>query len=352
MVDLARARGAAVVDLDLDGRLDLVSVVRREPVRVWQNGGLADGGQAGHWLGIDLEQPGPNRDAIGAWLAVRVGDRVLRARADRRGRARQRDARADPRRARAGDHGRGPGDLAGRDGGPWRPIEADRYVTIRRDAPGGGDVAALTARLAPVDAARLRPSGRHAGGPRLALPRAPGRPARADGRPRVRPGRGLRRPRAQRQPVVADRLRPALRGGGPRRRPGRRAGDPRRQRVRRGGARGAAADAGRPAPGPQPAVPAARSVPTVARGARRRGGRRRSADRDRRLEDVRRPIRARRAELPGRHGPGPGRGRRVGRERDGPVHRPGRRPAGRSTTSTRSRRWRRRPARRRPASCG
>ena len=151
MVDMARARGAAVVDLDLDGRLDLVSVVRREPVRVWHNEGLADGRQAGHWLGVDLEQPGPNRDAIGAWLSREVRRPGGSARADRRRRARQRDAWPDPRRARDRDHGRGPGDLAGRDGGPvathrGRPI-CDHPT---RDG-GGGDVGAVTARLAGVE---------------------------------------------------------------------------------------------------------------------------------------------------------------------------------------------------------
>ena len=30
----------------------------------------------GNWLGLRLEQGGPNRDAVGAWLEVRAGDRV------------------------------------------------------------------------------------------------------------------------------------------------------------------------------------------------------------------------------------------------------------------------------------
>ena len=29
----------------------------------------------GHWLGLRVTQPGPNRDAIGAWVEVQVGDR-------------------------------------------------------------------------------------------------------------------------------------------------------------------------------------------------------------------------------------------------------------------------------------
>ena len=55
LVDFARGRGAALVDLDLDGMLDLVEVVRREPVRVWHNVGLgsADAPEAiGNWVAL------------------------------------------------------------------------------------------------------------------------------------------------------------------------------------------------------------------------------------------------------------------------------------------------------------
>jgi hypothetical protein len=32
----------------------------------------------GHWVALRAQRPGPNRDAIGAWLEVRVGDVVQR----------------------------------------------------------------------------------------------------------------------------------------------------------------------------------------------------------------------------------------------------------------------------------
>ena len=32
----------------------------------------------GNWLGVRLDQEGPNRDAIGAWIEVRIGDRIDR----------------------------------------------------------------------------------------------------------------------------------------------------------------------------------------------------------------------------------------------------------------------------------
>ena len=75
-----RGRGAAIVDLNLDGLLDLVIVNRVAPATIWRNagsGGATAPAPMGHWLGIRLEQPAPNVDAIGAWIEVKVGDQVL-----------------------------------------------------------------------------------------------------------------------------------------------------------------------------------------------------------------------------------------------------------------------------------
>jgi hypothetical protein len=74
VLSLGRSRGAAVVDLNRDGLVDLVEVVRGEPVRVWRNvgGGTAEAPAAmGHWLEVRLRQPGANSAAVGAWLDVR-----------------------------------------------------------------------------------------------------------------------------------------------------------------------------------------------------------------------------------------------------------------------------------------
>jgi hypothetical protein len=70
-----RGRGAALVDLDLDGRLDLVESFYGAPARVWHNAGPAGAGQAAsaHWLALRLRQAAPNRDAIGAVVEVRSG---------------------------------------------------------------------------------------------------------------------------------------------------------------------------------------------------------------------------------------------------------------------------------------
>lgn len=81
IVDYRRARGAAVVDLNLDGMLDVVVVHRRENVTLWRNAGQGDAARPeamGHWIELRVRQPGaPNLDAIGAWVEVRIGDRVV-----------------------------------------------------------------------------------------------------------------------------------------------------------------------------------------------------------------------------------------------------------------------------------
>ncbi len=81
IVDPERGRGAALADFNADGLLDLVQVDLDAPVRVWRNVGAGTGSDPvamGHWLGLGVRQPGPNRDAIGAILEVRVGEALQR----------------------------------------------------------------------------------------------------------------------------------------------------------------------------------------------------------------------------------------------------------------------------------
>ena len=69
-----RARGAAVVDLNGDGLLDLVVINRRAPMELWQNRSTG----TGNWLAVDLVQPGANARAVGAFVELRLPDgRVL-----------------------------------------------------------------------------------------------------------------------------------------------------------------------------------------------------------------------------------------------------------------------------------
>ncbi len=68
------SRGGMVVDLNLDGLMDLVVVNRRSSAQVWRN----VSNDLGHWLQVKLEQGGPNRDGIGAWIEVKRGGVVTR----------------------------------------------------------------------------------------------------------------------------------------------------------------------------------------------------------------------------------------------------------------------------------
>ena len=81
IVEYDRGRGAALADFNLDGLLDMVEVHYGAPARVWLNAGSATSGQPaqmGHWLALRPVQTGPNVDAVGAWIEVRVGDLTLR----------------------------------------------------------------------------------------------------------------------------------------------------------------------------------------------------------------------------------------------------------------------------------
>jgi len=73
-----RARGAAVIDLNMDGMLDLVVVNRNAPVTLYRNLGTrtAWGTDApmGNWVEVELFQEGANRNAIGAQISVKAGN--------------------------------------------------------------------------------------------------------------------------------------------------------------------------------------------------------------------------------------------------------------------------------------
>ena len=71
LASTARGRGAALVDLNFDGLLDVVVVNRRAPMEINENLGPAPG----HWLGLDARQAAPNTRLVGSFIELRAGGR-------------------------------------------------------------------------------------------------------------------------------------------------------------------------------------------------------------------------------------------------------------------------------------
>lgn len=74
VASMAKGRGGALADFNLDGRIDLLVVNQGSPVEIWRN--TTEG--VGHFLQIALRQEGANRDAVGAWIEVKTGDVIQR----------------------------------------------------------------------------------------------------------------------------------------------------------------------------------------------------------------------------------------------------------------------------------
>ena len=272
IVDFDRGRGAALADLDLDGRLDLVEVNLAGPTRIWRNTGVVAGSSdqpLGHWPALRLRQPGPNRDAIGAWLETRVGSTIQRRELTVGGGHGGGElgwthvGLGAARRAECGSSGRTAPSGRGCRGA------ADRFAhhRARRDAVHAVDAAHTRERR--EDPRRAAPAPRVARRGRR-CPTSADRRRRRSCRPRATPsassacGRAWTSAGYDRLVVYADREHSAnlafLTGFDPRFEEavlivgaGGRPGDPRRQRVLGHGRRRAAADAPRAAPGPQPA---------------------------------------------------------------------------------------------------
>ncbi|HEY8868020.1 MAG TPA: CRTAC1 family protein [Candidatus Limnocylindrales bacterium] len=137
ILNFDRGRGAALADFNMDGMLDLIQVNYGAPVRLWRNVGSGSASkpvQMGNWLGLKIDEPGPNRDAIGAWIEVRVGDLTLRREVTIGG-------------GHAGGQlgwihfGIGAADRAevrvqwpDRSTSAWLPIDANRFATIEQGA--------------------------------------------------------------------------------------------------------------------------------------------------------------------------------------------------------------------------
>jgi len=76
-----RGRGGIVDDLNGDGLPDIVVINRWDKAQLWRHVGAGTADKPlpmGHWLQLRLRRAGANRDAIGAWVEVDLGGRIVR----------------------------------------------------------------------------------------------------------------------------------------------------------------------------------------------------------------------------------------------------------------------------------
>ena len=135
IVHFERTRGGAVIDLNLDGLLDLVEVHRAANVTLWRNVGLGTAetpSEMGNWLAIRLAQMGTNPDAIGSWIETRVGDIELSDEITVGGG--HASGQLGWRHMGLGPSQEAQVRVIWPDGevGPWHRIEANQFVTVSR----------------------------------------------------------------------------------------------------------------------------------------------------------------------------------------------------------------------------
>ena len=101
----------------------------------------------GHWIGVEATQPGPNRDAIGAWIDIAIGDltthRELTVGGGHVG------GQLVPIHVGLGPATSARVRVTWPDGevGPWVDVAADRVVAIARGASDGHAVAVRPAMM-------------------------------------------------------------------------------------------------------------------------------------------------------------------------------------------------------------
>ena len=75
-----KGRGAIVEDFNMDGQLDLLVMNRGGPASLFRNTGTPKGDRtvpSGNWLAVELSQDGPNHNAVGATVNIKIGTRTL-----------------------------------------------------------------------------------------------------------------------------------------------------------------------------------------------------------------------------------------------------------------------------------
>lgn len=73
VASVEQSRGGALADFNMDGLVDLLVVNRGSPAQIWRN----TTPEPGHWLSLKVQQNTSNRDAIGAWIEIQRGDKIM-----------------------------------------------------------------------------------------------------------------------------------------------------------------------------------------------------------------------------------------------------------------------------------
>lgn len=77
IASVKRGRGGMLADLNGDGLLDMLVVNRWDKAQLWRNVGAGTADKPlpmGGWLQLRLAQSGANREAVGAWVEVDLGE--------------------------------------------------------------------------------------------------------------------------------------------------------------------------------------------------------------------------------------------------------------------------------------
>jgi hypothetical protein len=131
-----RTRGAALVDLNRDGLLDIVEVNRYQNVTIRRNVGRGTARKPramGHWLAVEISQEGANSDAVGAWIEVSAGQQTTRREVVSGGG--HASGALGPVHFGLGKHDSAEVRVTWPDGtvGEWRSVDADQLLRIARD---------------------------------------------------------------------------------------------------------------------------------------------------------------------------------------------------------------------------
>jgi hypothetical protein len=77
LASFKRGRGGMVVDLNGDGLLDVLQVNRWDKAQIWRQL-PTEATKGNRWLQLKLAQNMSNRDAVGAWVEVKIGEKIIR----------------------------------------------------------------------------------------------------------------------------------------------------------------------------------------------------------------------------------------------------------------------------------